>query len=330
MPSTIRIKDIHEYFGRFSEHIDGKVLNKDGQQQVQLAPSFGVGTITRIPIREGMEIIISDMKLEQDLKLNFQGSYHLFELNYCLDGDIYCSWDGKDHHTGNQNGNVCYLENMKLYMEKKGGIRTRTLEIRLSPDELMRYVNGTTDQHVMEKLLLQYKGRIGSYANSPLIQKCVLELFYCTEWGAMKRLYAESKAMELIALIGHEGEKASGELSISLSADDIKKLQEARNRVMSFIEQPLSIRELAKHVGINEYKLKKGFRELFGLTIFELVRTERMKKALDLMENEGFNVGETAIELGYSNMSNFTLAFRKQYGLNPGQYIAQLNRRPKL
>ncbi|MGV2806306.1 helix-turn-helix domain-containing protein, partial [Clostridium perfringens] len=99
------------------------------------------------------------------------------------------------------------------------------------------------------------------------------------------------------------------------------KLEQARQLVIHHFEQPLSIQQLARRVGLNEFKLKKGFRERFGITIFELVRKQRMEKAIWYMETEGYNVGETAVSVGYSNASNFATTFRKYYGCNPGEYL---------
>ncbi|MFD0714653.1 helix-turn-helix domain-containing protein [Paenibacillus sp. GCM10027626] len=330
MPATIELSNLNEYFDRFSALLDGQKQHLTGDDGVRtvLAPQFGEGSITRIPIRRGMEVVITDMMLDEDMKLHVQNSYGLFELNYCLDGQIYCAWEGNEHYTGQHNGNVFFMENIELYMEKKGGVRTQTVEIRFSPDELLRYVAGTSDQVEMEKLLARHKGKLSRYEDSPAIQRCVHDLFHIHRQGPMKRLFAECKIMELIALIA--GEQAADEhkvLSIALTADDVRKLKEARELIVRRLENPLSVKELALHVGLNEYKLKRGFREYHGMTIFELVRQERMKRAIGLMEDEGLNVSETAAWLGYSNMSNFTAAFRKQYGVNPGQYIKALNRR---
>ncbi|MEK8131810.1 AraC family transcriptional regulator [Paenibacillus filicis] len=330
MSSIVRIEGMHDYFDRFSTMLGGRMSDSHpDEQQTQLPPQLGQGTITRIPIRAGMEVVITDMVLERDLQVQIEATYGLFELNYCMEGEIYCAWDGQEHHTGRHGGNVFNMDQIQLYMEKKGGMPIRTVEVRLSPAELLRYVRGTPDQPVVEALLQRTRGRIRPYADSPLVQACVRDLFQCTGWRSMKRLYAESKAMELIALIAQEGEgeRDTGGSLIALSADDRERLEEARSLVLSRLEQPLSIPELARQVGINEYKLKRGFRELFGQTVFELVRQGRMEKALELMELDGMNVSETAVQVGYSNMSNFTSAFRRHYGLNPGAYIKQLSRR---
>ncbi|MFB9750240.1 hypothetical protein ACFFNY_01530 [Paenibacillus hodogayensis] len=146
----------------------------------------------------------------------------------------------------------------------------------------------------METWLKHHHGNIDPFPNTPAIQRCISEMIHCTHLGTMKRLYMESKALEFIALFGESDGYGSVGGSVMLRHSDISKLQQARELVQKHFEQPLSIRELSKRVGLNEFKLKKGFRELFDMTIFELVRQIRMEKALWYMEVERLNVGETA------------------------------------
>ena len=326
MTSHLLIRDIHDYFDHFSQLVHGHVQNNDWEQQFFLPSYIGNGTVTRMRIRPGMEIVISNMTLKQDLKLHVQEACRIFELNYSVSGEIYCSWNGKEHYTSEQTGNVCYLEDVQIYMEKKANIPIRSLEIRLCPDQLFRYLDDEDDRDKVETLLLRFKGSIDHYQVSPAIQRCVHDLIDCTYRGALRRLYLESKVMEFIALFGEEHIDKSffWRRKFSLRPDDIDRLKEVRWLAVNHLEKPLSIRELARRTGLNEFKLKKGFRELFGMTVFEFVRKERMKKALWLMESKGMNVGETAISLGYSNVSNFTTAFRKQYGCNPSEYLKQI------
>src|SRR5699024_9190856 len=75
------------------------------------------------------------------------------------------------------------------------------------------------------------------------------------------------------------------------------------------------------------FQLKKGFRELYGITIFGFIRSQRMEQAARLMKMEGYNVSETASIIGYSNFSNFTVAFRKHFGCNPIEYLKDMKER---
>ncbi|MNI48691.1 Regulatory protein PchR [compost metagenome] len=208
-----------------------------------------------------------------------------------------------------------------MYEEKKAGIRNQLLEVRFSPNELLHYAGDLTEREQMETWLKHHRGNIDRYPHTPAIQKCISEMIHCTHQGTMKRLYMESKALEFIALFAESDNYGSIGGNLTLRHDDITKLKRVHELVQIHYEQPLSIRELAKQVGMNEFKLKKGFRELFGMTIFELVRQKRMEKALWYMEVEHMNVGKAAVSVGYSNVSNFTTNFRKHYGCNPSEYL---------
>lgn len=75
-----------------------------------------------------------------------------------------------------------------------------------------------------------------------------------------------------------------------------------------------------KQTGLNLFKLKRGFKSLFGKTVFAFIRQERMKIAKQLLDDKKITVLEAAIKVGYSNPSHFASAFRKEYGINPGKY----------
>ncbi|WP_235206656.1 helix-turn-helix transcriptional regulator [Paenibacillus tyrfis] len=322
---ALNVTKIHDLFDQFTRMVEGQVQQKDREQRLAIPSHIGKGSVTRIQIRPGMEIMTTDVTFEQDMKLQIQESCQLFELSYCVSGEIHCEWNGKKSHTIAQTGNVLFLEDVRVCEEKKAGIRNQLLEIRFAPDELLRYAEDLTEKRKMETWLKHHRGNIDQYPITPAIQRCVSDMIHCTHLGTMKRLYMESKALEFIALFGESDGYGAVGGSMMLRRDDISKLRHAHELVQQYFEQPLSIRELSKRVGMNEFKLKKGFRELFGMTIFELVRQQRMEKALWYMEVARLNVGETAVSVGYSNVSNFTTNFRKHYGCNPSDYVKRIS-----
>lgn len=325
MTINILNAEVHSLFDQFTERVNGHIHHNEWEQHISIPPEVGKGSIKRTRIRSGMEIVVTDLTFEQDMKLHIQEACQLFELSYCLNGEIYCEWNGKESLTEKMTGNVLFFEDELVYEEKKASVRNHLLEIRLSPKELFHYAADIPEKHKMESWLKRYKGRIDQYPNTAAIHKCVYDLINCTYNGAMKRLYMESKAMELIALFGEvDGHGIEGS-KLFLSRDDLSKLDMARELIAHHFEQPMSIQELARKVRLNEFKLKKGFRERFGMTIFELVRKQRMEKALWYMEVERMNVGETAVSVGYSNVSNFATTFRKYYGCNPSEYLKNIS-----
>ncbi|NJK75120.1 MAG: helix-turn-helix transcriptional regulator [Microcoleus sp. SU_5_6] len=89
---------------------------------------------------------------------------------------------------------------------------------------------------------------------------------------------------------------------------------------MSNIESPPSLLELAKKAGINDYKLKIGFREVFGTTVFGYLRNQRMEQARQLLLEQQMNVSEVAQTVGYASLSQFSTAFKHYFGITPKTY----------
>ncbi|MCM3290687.1 AraC family transcriptional regulator [Paenibacillus sp. MER 180] len=330
MAAEVHVACIHDYFERYSEMIHGDMKSSAWEQQMFLPPHIGTGSVTRMRVREGMEIMVTDVTYAEDMRLCIQEACRLFELSYCLSGEVYCEWSGKESYTEPQSGNVLLLEDVRVYEEKKAGMHHHMVEVRFSPDELYAYAVDAAEKQNMERLLHRHLGSIDTYSVTPDIHRCVTDMLQCDYQGKMKRLYMESKAIEFLALFGEADEIHDRTVKRNVRRDDIAKLHEAREIVMNNYEQPFSIRELSKLVGINEFKLKTGFRELFDTTVFELVRKQRIEKAIWHMEMEHLNVGEAAVAVGYSNVSNFTAAFRKHYGCNPSSFLKQLEQQDQV
>lgn len=103
----------------------------------------------------------------------------------------------------------------------------------------------------------------------------------------------------------------------ALSARECERIEAARALLLRDLSAPPTIAELARAVGINQCKLKAGFRQCFGSSIYALFQKARMDRARQLLQTH--NVTETAMLLGYSNMSHFSAAFHKQFACPPSR-----------
>lgn len=82
-------------------------------------------------------------------------------------------------------------------------------------------------------------------------------------------------------------------------------------------DEPCPIIDLARKAGINQMKLKNGFKELFNTTVFGYLSDVRMQEAKRLLLDEKMYVGEVADRVGYKYPHHFTAAFRKRFGVLP-------------
>jgi AraC-like DNA-binding protein len=81
-----------------------------------------------------------------------------------------------------------------------------------------------------------------------------------------------------------------------------------------------SLGELAVGVGLSEKRLNAGFRLLFGETVFEVLRNERLAHAQIALRSEAASLKEIAFRVGYNHVTNFITAFTARYGAPPRQY----------
>lgn len=140
--------------------------------------------------------------------------------------------------------------------------------------------------------------------------------------GDLQDFYLEGKVLELFALFLKPkiGNQASSSLSSSVKKRDVECLHEARNILINNHQQPPSIQELSSCVGLNEKKLKTGFKQLFNATIYGFLFDYKMDMAKRLLFDPEMHINEIAQECGYSYASHFTTAFRRKYGIAPKDF----------
>jgi AraC family transcriptional regulator len=102
---------------------------------------------------------------------------------------------------------------------------------------------------------------------------------------------------------------------------DREKITKAREVLLQHIGEPITIKALSRKVAMNECYLKKGFKEMFGTTIFDFYQSQRMEHAKYLLYEKGLNVTDVSLLLGYSSISHFSTAFKKHTGLKPCELL---------
>ena len=100
---------------------------------------------------------------------------------------------------------------------------------------------------------------------------------------------------------------------------ELEKLYAVREIISNHISESFSLTELAQQVGTNEFTLKKGFKELFGTTVFGYWNELKMEWAKQMLSEDGLTVTEVSEKIGYKNPQHFSTAFKRWYGFSPGE-----------
>lgn len=194
------------------------------------------------------------------------------------------------------------------------------LVIATSPKNLNKLPNNEGELFI--DLLAQLVKPSDSYVEGPRffmtpeMQNIVEGIFKNTYEGKAKMMFFRS---QITALLSHFFWQLSTLKDNSIKNIEREKLYEVKEILLNNLDTPPSLNELSRQIGLNTFKLKKDFKELFGVPVFKYLQNERMTKAHDLIRKNEATVQEAAWHVGYDSLSSFSNAFSKKFGFRPSE-----------
>lgn len=192
--------------------------------------------------------------------------------------------------------------------------------IMLSEDYLQDL--STRFPKVLEPIILKIKGRslcLQKEKNMPItprMRSIIQRIRHPAADCVMGSLFLEAQIMELLAMMfAPRSEKTS--IGHSLSGSDLERIHRVEEILMARLTDPPTLAELSKSVGTNEFKLKHGFKEVFGTTPYAYHLQHKLELARSYILDTDLTIAEISYEVGYSDPAHLTNAFRKQYGIPP-------------
>ena len=143
---------------------------------------------------------------------------------------------------------------------------------------------------------------------------------------SIRNLYFKGKAYELLSLYFNRSEDANIEQCPFLADEtNVIKIRKAKDIIIARMAEPPTLQELADEIQLSLKKLKEGFKEIYGDSVFSFLFDYKMEVARKLLESGDYNVNEVGLRVGYSTASHFIAAFKKKYGTTPKKYVMSLS-----
>lgn len=143
---------------------------------------------------------------------------------------------------------------------------------------------------------------------------------------SIKALYLKGKVYELLSLYFNKSEDPSIEqCPFLVDEENIRKIRKAKEIVLERMIDPPSLEQLAVEIGLSLKKLKEGFKELYGETVYAYLLEHKMEEARRMLTSQKYNVNEVGLKLGYSSASHFIAAFKKKFGTTPKKYLGSVS-----
>jgi AraC-like DNA-binding protein len=243
---------------------------------------------------------------------------HQLELRYCLVGNVYC----------NKFQDEC--DQCKLHSSLNCDEKVQTIDfisITFSSNIFKQFLGSripvSSDSEKM--LSFQYQGSFAKGFTVCNRTRTLLQgLLNHSYTDTLENIFVNAQSqMLLLCGIDCMEERVTDTISCKFlcNQDDREKIMKAREILLEQIGEPITIKQLSRRVAMNECYLKKGFKEMFGTTIFEFYQNQRMEHAKYLLYEKGLTVTEVSSMLGYSSISHFSTAFKKQTGLKPCELL---------
>ena len=324
MNAAISIRQTNDYLSQLTDRL-GFTLRQNRYETRYIVPGdLGSGYISYMSLGGDVEFSIVNLRLHQPIRFFYEDYDNSLEISYCTQGHI--------GHEESAVGEVpvgagefgVYLKKASRgHMEYPCGKHVHIISIGANEQLLSRlpmkekYLDApdpSTCSHIdflskprktgfsLQALFAQFESKNLDESIRPLYLEGLAKMIVSTVWQK-----------EIMGPLAGSG-------SCRLCALDQRQICEATHILEKNLTDPPTITQLARMVTLNEHKLKTGFRELFGQTIYEYLRTLRMEKARALLIRNELTIGQIAYEVGYINASHFSDAFRKKYGVTPRDF----------
>lgn len=242
------------------------------------------------------------------------------ELKFCISGNVYCR----------QKSAAC--DKCKQSLSKDCTDKEESLDLlsfRFSPAQLSQFVKPrNSEAAALSDEVLSFTKPSSFTKILPLCGKSrmVLEAILNNNYtDTLENIFinAQIQMLLLYSMDCMIGDKEPDTISCKFLANeaDREKIIRSREILIQHIGEPITIKELSRKVAMNECYLKKGFKEMFGTTIFDFYQSQRMEHAKYLLYEKGLSVTDVSLMLGYSSISHFSTAFKKHTGLKPCELL---------
>jgi len=284
---------------------------------------WGQMSVESIPIGASFTYHVMIIYPSEDFELEVNPAKAFLGFNFYLEGSAVGLISGTPNQFVMQEGNclICVSNYGRGTLKLSKGVPFTSASLFVSSTRFLDFVKDDVghfpEQFVKSLYDTDHYFAIGK-TMSEHMKSLLKSMERSREAGGAKVFHLEGMAMEVMGTLLSELE-----LTHALNhfrREDKKKLFLAREIVEKSFDNPPTIKYLSKMIGLNEQKLKVGFKQLFNSTIYQCIIDRRMEAARGLLREDELTVKETAYRVGYSNPNAFSNAFYKRYGLRPGDF----------
>jgi AraC-like DNA-binding protein len=284
-------------------------------------------SIERIQLGPGLHVFLTDAEAHEDITVEPRDPDT--DQNMCsqvtIAGRAEIDFlDGERSHVSGDRAILFRPSRRAATFALKAGTRFQSAGYRLDVGRVVRLFEG----HVPEALRgLVEEGEIGTsrvvaHRSGRAMRHVAGSLFGRGLNGPLRIMMMEGAALQLLAMQANAaGNARPARRARALAAHERDSVHEAYRRLLANMCAPPTLGALAAGVGLSEKRLNAGFRQLFGATVYEVLRNERLAHAKIALQSDHVLLKEVAFRVGYNHVTNFINAFTHRYGAPPREHL---------
>ena len=312
-----------DYLNDLAKFAGVEVINNT----LQLPPSIGTGYIKAVELANGLQVLINECVTCEDVSfsrlpavdesytLRFDEVKNLKALSIQIDEDKL--------NEEPQIFSGAFLTNSltDFSYTATAGTEDRCINIYFTADWLKNYAGIATTDTAFKKYL-SLKTAILNFEVLNFEYRSLMEaVFEINAEHPMQKVMLQNRVMMLLEIFFRSLYNRMGENGKSTIDDaSIKKIMQVESILVSNVfVQPPTIPMLARAAMMSETKLKNLFKRVYGHGLYEYYQKNRMLKARQLLRSKKYAVKEIGMALGFKNLSNFTIAYKKEFNILPSE-----------
>ena len=289
--------------------------------------SIAIGTTQDFIVDEGVIVLKISNDLDNNRDFNYDIDKNHIQFHFCLKGSCKFLFNNSSYSFPVENGSSIMLYNPQQELPINASLDSGSLvlSVLISIKKFHGLFSKQADQisflnqeNIGNKFYKEKKmGPMISVVLNQMMQQSLHESTY--------KLYLRAKVFELMSLYFNKDKEMDIEQCPFLVDDkNIKKIRLAKDIIISRMIEPPTLNDLANEVEISLKKLKQGFKQVYGASVYVFLLDYKMQVSKRLLSSGNYNVNEVALRVGYSTATHFINAFKKKFGTTPKKYLMSL------
>lgn len=275
-------------------------------------------------IEEGFQLILISHDKDQAVHWQKQVLPECIQFHFCMTGNAKFTFNARGYNMalGAEKALLLYNPDKELPIDLLIEPKTKILTLLISIEKF--HALFTNEAHYIPFLSPENlnKKYYSEHPIAPALYIIINQIFKLDPNNTAQNLFYKAKAYELLSLYFSKTEETDTQrCPFLVDEDNVQKIRKAKDLVISNMTDPPGLEELADAVGLSLKKLKTGFKQVYGDSVFNFLLDYKLQYARKLLDTQDFMIHEVGQQVGYSSPSHFIEAFRKKFGITPKKYV---------